>query len=326
MQAALPTAGERVFVDCGSGWVADRIGECVGDALERTSLDDTTMEVRVEPGRAAFDTTGWGVLARGAWNRDGRVVIRDVCTSGFDLSVTVADDRPTFTFRRRPPSRTRLAGVALRSRSRLLLRAALLQYPAMWWAGTRGRVPLHASVCALGRSTPLLAGPSGVGKTTLLLGELRAGARAVSDNLCVTDGTTAWGVVEPMRAEGGAGRRMPHGRGEVSLPSRVDSLVPDRLVFLARGDGRGPLLAELPARSAARALVAGTYAAGELRRYWSFAATLAAGTGLGPAHPAIADVAAEMADRLPSAELSLPDRPGPRLSDLLVDRGTPACV
>ena len=36
---------------------------------------------------------------------------------------------------------------------------------------------------------------------------------------------------------------------------------------------------------AARALVAGTYMAGELRRFWPFAATLALATGIGPVHP-----------------------------------------
>jgi hypothetical protein len=57
--------------------------------------------------------------------------------------------------------------------------------------------------------------------------------------------------------------------------------------------------------------------AGELRRYWSFAATLAAGTGAGPAHPPLADTASMFAKSLPCYVLTLGPRPRARLSDLL---------
>ena len=76
----------------------------------------------------------------------------------------------------------------LRARARLLLRAVLLQYPALWRSQLRGRAPLHASVCGLGAAdgpAVLLAGPGGVGKSTLVHGELLNGALATCDNLCV---------------------------------------------------------------------------------------------------------------------------------------------
>jgi hypothetical protein len=57
--------------------------------------------------------------------------------------------------------------------------------------------------------------------------------------------------------------------------------------------------------------------AGELKRYWPFAATLAAGTGLGPAVPPVSDVASAFAVRLPSYTLSFASSGGVRLSDLL---------
>jgi hypothetical protein len=49
--------------------------------------------------------------------------------------------------------------------------------------------------------------------------------------------------------------------------------------------------------------------AGELRRYWAFAGTLALGTGLGPPHPPVAEVAAALAHRLPAVEITLAARP-----------------
>jgi hypothetical protein len=55
--------------------------------------------------------------------------------------------------------------------------------------------------------------------------------------------------------------------------------------------------------------------AGELRRFWAFAATLAAGTGAGPAHPQVLDVAAAFAARLPCARLTLDDAGTAALSE-----------
>jgi hypothetical protein len=61
----------------------------------------------------------------------------------------------------------------------------------------------------------------------------------------------------------------------------------------------------ISAEDAARELVTGTYMAGELRRFWPLAATLALATGLGPAQPDVAGVAAAIAGRLPCLEVRL---------------------
>jgi hypothetical protein len=205
----------------------------------------------------------------------------------------------------------------LRSRFHLLARAVLMQYPVLWWAGARGRVPLHASACVTALSTPLLTAPSGVGRSTLLVSELVAGGRATGDNLAVGDGTTVWGLVEPVRVEGAGGRRMPHGRNEAPLEHRAESLAPDCLVVLERGAHEHSSLASCSPEAAARSLVTSTYMAGELRRYWSFAATLAAATAVGPAHPPVMEVAAAFASRLPCFSLALGRSSRARLSDLL---------
>jgi hypothetical protein len=317
MIGTLHSAGELIDVECEPGWVAALIEEACAGALLRGREEGSSLTIRVEREGGAFATRGWEPLTRGAWCRSGAVVVEDVCASGFDLHLRCSGERALFTFRWRPPLRERAASVALRSRFVLLARAALLHYPALWWAGALGRPPLHAVVCIAGGATPLLAGPGGVGKSTLLAAELAAGGAATGDNLCVVDGRLAWGLVEPMRLPGAGGRRMPHGRGEAPMRGRVVALAPDCLVVLRRGvDGAARVRSVTPAE-AERSLVAGTYMAGELRRYWALAATLGAGTGLGPVHPPVAAVAARLASALPCLEVVLPPRPGARLADLL---------
>jgi hypothetical protein len=163
----------------------------------------------------------------------------------------------------------------------------------------------------------LLIAAGGIGRSTLILRELADGGRATGDNLGVGDGTTVWGLVEPLRVEGGSGRRMPHGRREVPMRGRIEALVPDSLVVLERGLSDDPSLSPCTTETAARALVTSTYMAEELRRFWGFAATLSQGTGLGPGHPPIQSVATVFATALPSFLLELGSKPGARLSELL---------
>jgi len=319
MVRVLDTAGERLEVDSALPWVAELVEEGAAGALGLSPAPGVSVFVRVDTERGPFDTHRWPLLARGAWMRDGEIVIENVLTSGFDLHVRCSDVDVEFTYRWRPPARDRIAARALRSRFHLLARAALIQYPALWWAGTRNRVPLHASACAAGDSTPLVVASSGVGRSTLVSAEVAAGGVATGDNLAVGDGTTVWGLVEPLRIAGSEGRRMPHGRNEAPLTARVDALVPDAVVVLTRGMEEQASLVECNAETAARSLVTSTYAAGELRRYWSFAATLSAGAGVGAAHPPITDVAAAFAGELPCYSLMLGAERAPRLSELLAN-------
>jgi hypothetical protein len=165
----------------------------------------------------------------------------------------------------------------------------------------------------------MLSAPSGVGRSTVVLREVATGAPTTGDNLAVGDGATLWGLVEPLRVEGGGGRRMPHGRREAPLPNRVGSLVPDSIVVLARGDDDRAQLRPCDVAVAERCLVTNTYMAGELRRYWSFAATLSAATEAGPAHPPVAEVAARFAARLPCFLLKLGRRDDVALGELLAN-------
>jgi hypothetical protein len=322
MRSLLQTAGERVELRCAVPWIADVIAE--GAAGQLTAADGVPPDVlvTVERDTAPFDVSGWRVLTRDAWYRDSQVVFGNACSSGLDLRVTVGEPTVELVARWRPSATGRAAAAVLRARSRLLLRAVLLQYPALWRSQQRGRAPLHASVCGLntaGGRTVLLAGPGGVGKSTLVHRELLSGAFSTCDNVCVSDGQRAWGLVEPLRlpaeAHAGKGRRMPYGRREAGWPRRTDQMTPDLLVVLARGTKPG--VTRCDPELAARHLAAGTYMAGELRRYWAFAATLALGTGLGGTHPPVQQIAQELSAGLPCVQVTLGDRSGSPLRELL---------
>jgi hypothetical protein len=326
MRAVLRSAGELIELGCAQRRLDDVLEE--GAAGQRAPRGGSPPDVRVtvESSTAPFGTAGWEVLTRGAWRRAGQVLVRDACSSGLDLLVTASEPTLHIVARWRPPAAGRAASVVLRARYRLLLRAVLLQYPALWWGQRRGRAPLHASVCTVGHPggrTVLIAGPGGVGKSTLVNAELARGAVATCDNVCLSDGRTAWGLVEPRRLPAGArdgrhGRRMPHGRREAPWRGRAESLVPDCVLVVRRGSGRPSLaVAACPSPDAARSLAAGTYMAGELRRYWAFAATLALGTGTGEIHPPVAAMAEALSAGLPCLRVTLGERPGTSLGDVL---------
>jgi hypothetical protein len=323
MEATLSTSGERVAIQSVVPWVSDRIREGADGCLAFEPASAPTMRISVDRERAPFDTRGWVRLAREAWCRDGHVVVQDVATSGFDMHLWWEGQVPQVVFRSRPPRATRAASLLLRQRARLLVRAVLLQYPVLWVASTRGRGPMHAPALSMGAHGPaLLAGPGGVGKTTLVEKEIAAGGVATGDNLSVGDGRTVWGVVEPMRTERGTGRPAMHGRREAHLDCRVAALEPRLLAVLQRATRRR--IEACHPDTAARALVASTYAAGELRRYWPLHAVLALGTGVGPPHPPVSQVAAAFAARLRCLTVELPSAPQAPLADIVHEQGAAA--
>ena len=302
---ALSTAGEHLGVDCAVPRLAALLDAGTGGELEEAPVADETLHLEVQADHRPFGRDGWTVIGRGAWAIPPCALITDACSSGFDLLVEPRGRTLHVTARYRPRPATRGANVLLGSRFRLLAAQTLVHYPALWWASQHGRVPLHVSVTSGAGGVTMIAGPSGVGKSTMLSAGLPHGEIATADNVCACDSRTAYGLVEPLRIEGGpAAPAAPHGRREVPLTGRVPCLDPDRLVVLGRAAaGEKTTVRPLSPAEAARALVAGTYMAGELRRFWPLAATLALATGIGPAHPDVSGIATALAARLPCIDV-----------------------
>lgn len=316
---AVTTAGERVTIDCRVPRFTALMEAATGDGLPEGSATGETVHLEIQRERGPFGHLGWALVARGVWSAPPAALLIDACSSGFDLLIEPVGQTLQVAARYRPAARVRALNGALAGRFRQLAAQTLLHYPALWWASQRGRVPLHASAMEDGGSVTLLAGPSGVGKSTLLAAGLSRGAVATADNLCACDTRSAYGLVEALRVEGGG--RAPaaaHGRREYPWPRRVPSLDPDQLVVLRRAAAGSPCGARpLGPEESARELVAGTYMAGELRRFWPFAATLALATGIGSPHPDVTGVASALAARLPCLELRLSRRTAEPLSELL---------
>jgi len=317
MRGRLHTAGEIVDIDCRLDWVWSLLVEAAAGGM--VAIPDggppPTMQLVIEAGRRPFGPRDAVVVTRGARLGADAVIFDDACASGFSLRIQPAADRLVVTARYRPDTKARAAAAVLRSRFNLIARAVLVQYPALWWAGVRGRAPLHVSALTTAAGVALLAGPGGVGKSTLVAGEIARGSVATCDNLAVSDGVDVFGVVEPLRSasrtagrSGGAGkgRRVAYGRREAAWSAkRAISLRPERVAVVQLRDVPVAFCEPIHHDMACRSLVTGTLMAGELRRYWAFGATLAAGTGLGPAQPAVEDIARRLTASLPCHLLTL---------------------
>ncbi|MGW5194879.1 hypothetical protein ACWEOO_36885 [Kribbella sp. NPDC004138] len=317
--AMLHTAGQRVALHGPDSAVRTLLAAAGGP--ERPGLaaaDPPNVVLAIEETRRPFRTDGAEVITRGVWaTPGGEVVLTNVGGSGFDQRWAVDVDGLRVASRWRPSYQESVAARLLPARQRALNSQVLLHYPALWFAMQQRFAPLHVSVVEIGGVVVLLAGPGGVGKSTLVARALADGSRATCDNLAACDGMTAYGVAEPLRLLDGAGRRALHGRREQPWMHRVRSLPPELVVVLRRGTQESPTLRELSPAEAARRLVAGTYAAGELRRFWSIAALVATATGCGPVHPPIEEIAARLTTRLPAVELLLGREPGAGLTELL---------
>lgn len=316
MRASLSTAGERVAIDCPLRWVSSLLEGAADGQLRPAAARDADLLVTVDEDQDPYDVSQGQPWGRGAWRTPAGLVVHDVVTSGFDLLLRLEGTRPHFAYRWRPPLRDRLAALLAPARHRLLVRQALLDYPALWAASCRGRAPLHAAAVATERGAVLLAGPSGVGKSTIVREELRRGGSAASDNLVVSDGTSVWGLVEPVRAPGGPGRRTSHGRREQHLQGRTALLTPSLLAAVTRRTTPGTSVHAIGAEAVVGSLVSGTYMAGELRRFWGFAALLSSGIGRGPSHPDVAGISARLAAAVPAVAVVVGHHTPPRVSDL----------
>jgi hypothetical protein len=271
-----------------------------------------SVQVSVQASRDPFDVRRLRPVTRDACSDGAVTVLHNACGSGFDLQIRIDDERSCLevTARYRAAPALRAANAVLSRRFVLLAGQTLIHYPVLWRAGWRHRVPLHIAALASSAGTPLIAGPGGVGKSTVIMHAGADGVSPTADNLCVGDGIACFGLVEPLRIAASGRPGTSHGRADTVLNTRTPVLVPDRVVALYRGTRTR--IESIKPDQAARYLVGGTYAAGELRRYWQFAATLALATGRGPAHPPVTETSVAYCDSLPCFRVEVGD--GDRVS------------
>lgn len=322
------SAGQRLAVldNTGSfrGAITAAAGLTAAEPRPRAGAPDITEHF--EPGRSGFPRDGLSPVTRGVWaDEAGNTLVESVGGSGFTQLWSTEAHHLRIRTRWAPSPMESAASSLLRARFDALRAQVLLHYPVLWWAAVKGMAPLHVSVLEVDGINVLLAGPGGVGKSSLVARELAAGSSAVCDNLAVSEGVTMYGVRESLRVprEAGAapgGRRTTHGRREQRWHGRVGSMRPDMVVALSRGHTPRTTVAAIAPEEARHALVAGTFGAGELRRFWSLAAMLSLGTRRGPALPPVEAVAGRLTDRLPCYRLDLGAHPGPPLRALLADQ------
>ncbi|MGZ4460104.1 MAG: hypothetical protein ACXVW9_13390 [Nocardioidaceae bacterium] len=323
--AFVRTAGTVVRVEAEDARLGNAVLAATGSTWTEQPADEAGAEVtlHLEASRRSFALPDPVPVTRGVWAaRDGRVLVDSAGGSGFSQLWSVDGTGLHVRSRWTPTLTESVAAAGLRSRTEALRAQVLLHYPVLWWAASKGLAPLHVSLVEIDGVAVLLAGPGGVGKSTLVARELARGANAACDNLAVSDGVTAFGLGEPLRLprDAGvqaAGGRTTHGRRQQPWHHRVPELRPELLVVVHRGDRPDPVVRAVHADTATRTLVAGTFAAGELRRFWQLAAGLSLGTGLGPALAPVEEVAATLTRRLPCFEIELGRKPGAGLHTLL---------
>ena len=257
-------------------------------------------------------------VTRGVWAGRAGVLVDSVGGSGFTQlwhrSEESSGESAHFRVSSRwaPSAAANAAARLLPQRHRALRSQVLLHYPALWAAlAARNLSPLHVSVVEVQGRAVLLAGPGGVGKSSLVADALAHGSRAVCDNLGVSDGRVVHGLLEPLRLPAGVaaaatpdasgtgrGPRAAHGRREHAWSGRLASLAPELVVVVRREDHGTTRLRPISSDDAARSVVAGTYAAGELQRFWPLVAQLAL-AGLGPVHAPVERTAAVLDFRAP---------------------------
>lgn len=320
------SAGQRVVIESASPRLSKRLETACGHSGgSGTCSSGSDVRICLESSHRPFSRAGMVPVTRGAWTDGaGTVLFDSVGGSGHAQCWTTTPVGPVTTRSRWHPSPAQAAAAqVLRRRQRALEAEVLLHYPILWTAARHGLAPLHVSVVRVDDVVVVLAGPGGLGKSTMVSVELAHGAVALCDNLAVTDGVALYGLAEPLRVERGTavpgqrrtGRAMHH-RESYEWGSRPAAMVPDVLVVVRRGRSDVPTLRQTTSDVAARSLVAGTFAAGELSRFWPLSATLALATGEDQVLPAVEESAARVADRLPCFELEL-GRPGVALHTVL---------
>lgn len=192
------------------------------------------------------------------------------------------DSLKRLVYRRRLP--------ALRQRRFTTLLYYLLYYPCFWWLErTQGMHPIHAAGVELDGGILVLAGPSGVGKSTLSTGlAAAAGARFLSDTFLLHRGADTRPVREPLLLDAwsrnwiGEDARLLQpiawryclDRNGFHFPNeRLSAGGPAHLLLFPHRATRHYVRPLSPSQAQGQ-IDAGNFLVNDLRRYWAFAAAM----------------------------------------------------
>jgi hypothetical protein len=185
-------------------------------------------------------------------------------------------------FRRRLPH--------LRRRRFTTLLYYLVYYPAFWWLERKRNLhPIHAGAVELSDHVVVFAGPSGIGKSTLVAG--LSGfpqGRLLSDTFLLHDGANVSAVPEPLLLDGWSRRWLGDACTRLQRLSHRYTLARDGFHWAPerRSNGGRARLLIFPHRSTSHytrplspshaqgCLSAGDLIVNDLRRYWAYASVL----------------------------------------------------
>ena len=209
---------------------------------------------------------------------------------------------------------------ALRQRKFTTLLYYMAYYPCFWWLERhRDMHPIHAAGVEIGGGVVVLAGPSGVGKSTLSTGLAVAdGARFLSDTFLLHAGIDVRPVREPLLLDDWSRRWLGEGAGLLQAidwryclgrrgfhwpAERLGKGGPARLLLFPRRSARHYVRAVPPARAQGQ-IGAGNAIVNDLRRYLAYAGVLET---LDPSPLALAreKSVSELVQRVPCYEIGL---------------------
>lgn len=225
------------------------------------------------------------------------------------------------------PSRDRLKRIVYRGRAEELGRRRfttllyyLVYYPCFWWLErTRDLHPIHAAGAEIDGRVIVLAGPSGVGKSTLSVAlAAAANARHLSDTFLLQRGSLVCPVREPILLDEWASRwlgdaaaglrpidwRYCLGRRGYHFRSERLSAGGEACLLVLPRRSHAPYLRRIDADRARGQVGAGGMIVNDLRRYFAYAAVLES-LSPSPLGAAREKSLADLTARVPCFELGL---------------------
>jgi hypothetical protein len=176
----------------------------------------------------------------------------------------------------------------LRRRRFTTLLYYVLYYPCFWWLERRCDLhPIHAAGVEVDGAVVVLAGPSGVGKSTLSTGlSASPGVRFLSDTFLLQRGTTVRAVPEPLLLDAWSQKwigpaatlmepiawRYCLGRDGFHWPAERASRGGSAQLIVVPHRAPQHYVRPLSASQARGHIDAGNFLVNDLRRYWAFAA------------------------------------------------------